>query len=78
MALLAEAGADRDSDLVAAALSLMKIVNEIGTNADKYTVDARGAQGIQIGDRNQQDNVFNGRPMGGRLSDWRQPWPADR
>jgi hypothetical protein len=30
-------------------------------SAGKYTVDVRGAQGVQIGDRNRQNNVFNPR-----------------
>ena len=32
--------------------------------AGKYTVNARGAQGVQVGDHNRQDNVFNA-PAGG-------------
>ena len=62
--LRAEAGADRDRDLVAAAEALMSLVDRPGTRAGKYTVDARGAQGVQIGDRNRQDNVFNAPPGG--------------
>jgi hypothetical protein len=61
---LAEAGADRDRDLLAAAQTLMNLVDEAGARAGKYTVDVRGAQGVQIGDRNSQDNVFNFQPRG--------------
>ena len=64
MAELAEAGADRDPDLVAAAQALMSLVDEAGARAGKYTVDVRGAQGVQIGDHNRQDNVFNAPPGG--------------
>lgn len=59
---LVEAGADRDADLVAAAQALMSLVDAAGSRAGKYTVDARGAQGLQIGDRNTQHNVFNAEP----------------
>lgn len=55
---LAEAGADHDLDLVAAAQTLMNLVDGAGARAGKYTVDVRGAQGVQIGDHNSQDNVF--------------------
>lgn len=58
MAELAQAGADRDRALIAAAKALLDQMNEAGT-ARKYTVDAREAQGVQIGDHNRQDNVFN-------------------
>ena len=58
MAELAQAGADGDVDLIAAAKALLDLAGEAG-GAGKYTVDARGAQGVQIGDRNRQDNVFN-------------------
>ena len=58
VAELAEAGADRDHELIAAAKALLDLIGEAG-GAGKYTVDVRGAQGVQIGDRNRQDNVFN-------------------
>lgn len=64
MAELDEAGADHDADLVAAAEALMHLVDEAGARAGKYTVDVRGAQGVQIGDRNTQHNVFNTPPLG--------------
>jgi hypothetical protein len=59
MAELAEAGADGDRDLIAAAQTLLDLIDEAGGQAGKYTVDVRGAQGMQIGDHNRQDNVFN-------------------
>lgn len=63
---LAEAGADRDVDLVAAAQALINMVDAAGAEAGKYKVDVRGAQGAQIGDHNRQDNVFHTPPPGGR------------
>lgn len=62
MAELDEAGAGHDADLVAAAEVLMRLVDEAGARAGKYTVDVRGAQGVQIGDRNTQHNVFSAPP----------------
>lgn len=64
-AVLGEAGADRDNDLVAAAQALLRLVDTAGARAGKYTVDVRGAQGVQVGDRNRQDNVFHAPPGGG-------------
>ncbi len=58
MAELARAGADGDGDLIAAAKALLDLAGEAGA-AGKYTVNARGALGVQVGDRNRQDNVFN-------------------
>ena len=63
-AVLGEAGADRDTGLVAAAQALLRLVDAAG--AGKYVVDVRGAQGVQVGDRNRQDNVFNVPPGGAR------------
>jgi hypothetical protein len=65
MAELAEAGAEDDGDLIAAAQALLDLVGQTGGRPGKYTVDVRGAQGVQIGDRNRQDNVFNA-PANGR------------
>ena len=64
MAELDQAGADRDPGLVGAAEALMRLVDEAGARAGKYVVDVRGAQGVQIGDRNTQYNEF-GAPPGG-------------
>jgi hypothetical protein len=58
MAELAEAGADRDRDLIAAAKALLDLVGEAG-GGPKYSVDMRGAQGVQVGDHNRQDNAFS-------------------
>lgn len=59
MAELAAAGADGDRDLIAAAQALLDLVGGTEGRTGKYTVDVRGAQGVQIGDSNRQDNVFN-------------------
>ena len=59
MAELAETGADGDRDLIAAAQALLDLVGGAEGRTGKYTVDVRGAQGVQIGDHNRQDNVFN-------------------
>ena len=59
MAELTKAGADGDRDLVAAAQALLDLIGEVDGRTGKYTVDARGAQGVQIGDHDRQDNVFN-------------------
>jgi hypothetical protein len=61
---LDEVGADRDLDLVAAARALMSLIDEAGTRAGKFTVDARGANGVQVGDHGRQDIVFNAAPGG--------------
>jgi hypothetical protein len=61
---LARAGADQDRDLAQAAQVLMNLVDEAGARAGKYKVDVRGAQGVQIGEHNRQDNVFHTPPGG--------------
>jgi len=55
---LAQAGAEGDGELIAAAKALLDLAGEAG-KAGKYAVDVRGVQGVQIGDHNRQDNVFN-------------------
>lgn len=64
VAELAEAGADHDLELVAAAQALMNIVDAAGARAGRYKIDVRGAQGVQIGDHNRQRNVFHNPPGG--------------
>jgi RIP homotypic interaction motif len=61
---LGDAGADRDTGLVAAAQALLSLVDAAGASAGKYAVDVRGAQGVQVGDHNRQDNAFNVPPGG--------------
>ena len=57
---LAEAGTD--CDLVTAAIALLELVDDAGGRAGKYTVNVREPGGVQIGDANRQDNVFNTAP----------------
>jgi hypothetical protein len=63
MAELAESGADGDRELIAAAQALLDLVGK-AAGPGKYAVDARGAQGVQVGDHNRQDNVFKAPPDG--------------
>lgn len=64
MAELAEAGAESDRDLIAAAQALLDLVGGADGRTGKYTVDVQRAQAVQIGDHNRQDNVFNAPPGG--------------
>jgi hypothetical protein len=64
MAELDQAGARNDSGLVSAAEALMHLVGEAEVRAGKFTLDVRGAQGVQVGDRNTQHNVFGASPGG--------------
>lgn len=61
---LGEAGADRDSSLLAAAQALMGLLDNAGSRAGKYNVDARGSQGAQIGGHHNvsRGNIFNAPP----------------
>ncbi len=47
---LRASGAESDVDVVAAARRLMALVDPEGTAVGKYTVDLRGATGVQVGD----------------------------
>ncbi len=64
VAVLEEAGAQHDTDLVAAAQALMSLMDQAGARTGKYTVDTRGAYGVQVGDHNRQDNIFRAPPGG--------------
>jgi hypothetical protein len=59
---LSAAGAGGDADLVAAAQALMGLVDQAGSRSGKYVVAVRGSQGVQVGDRNTQANIFGPRP----------------
>lgn len=59
---LTEAGVDVDEDLVEAAKKLLALADPEGTRAGKYTLDLRGAQGVQVGDHNTQSNQFGQPP----------------
>ena len=59
---LAETGASTDQTVIEAAQRLMALLDPAGTVAGEYNIDVRGAQGVQIGDRNNQFNVFTTQP----------------
>jgi hypothetical protein len=56
---LRQAGADQDRAVLEAAALVMQLADPVGTSTGKYAVNLAGAQGVQIGDHNQQNNVFN-------------------
>src|SRR6266568_2403723 len=56
---LAQAGVADDPELVAAAQHVLSLFDPEGAKAGRYQVDARGAQGVQIGDHGTQSNIFN-------------------
>ncbi len=56
---LTEAGADRDEEVLAAAFTLLSLVDQAGAASGRYRVDARQAKGVQIGDHNTQHNTFS-------------------
>lgn len=59
---LTESGASTDSAVIKAAQRLMALLDDAGTQAGKYNIDLRRAQGVQVGDGSQQLNVFTTRP----------------
>jgi hypothetical protein len=57
--LLAElAETEVDDDLIATAQALMRLIDAEGSQFGKYNVDARGSQGVLIGDGSVQNNTF--------------------
>ena len=60
---LQKAGADQDPGLVSAAQALLGLIDEAGSRAGKYVIDARGSQGMQFGDHNTQHIVFRSPPL---------------
>jgi len=56
---LTASGAGADKVIIEAAQQLMALLDQAGTAQGKYQVDLRGAQGVQVGDGNQQFNTFN-------------------
>lgn len=61
---LTQAGADGDRELIAAAQRFLDLTGKTEASAGKFTVDARGAQAFQIGDKNRQKNILNAPPAG--------------
>jgi hypothetical protein len=55
---LKQAKADQDQAILDAAASVMRLADPAG----KYNVNVTGSQGVQVGDRNEQHNVFNAPP----------------
>jgi hypothetical protein len=56
--------AGSDQEIIAAAQRVLALVDPAGTGVGKYRVDARGAQGMQVGDANTQSNTFTTPPRG--------------
>ncbi|WP_240364136.1 hypothetical protein [Streptomyces sp. S1D4-20] len=56
---LIAAGADRDEEILRAARALLAQLESHGRPVSKYTVDVRGAKGVQTGDHNTQTITFN-------------------
>ena len=56
---LVASGVGADQALIEAARQLMALLDPAGTEQGKYQVDLSGAQGVQVGDGNQQFNTFN-------------------
>ncbi|MFI5749885.1 hypothetical protein ACIBBE_29045 [Streptomyces sp. NPDC051644] len=57
--LLSASGADEDPEILAAARSLLRELGVSGRHDPTHVVDAREAQGVQVGDHNTQTNTFN-------------------
>ena len=55
---LTEAGAANDAELVAAAKTLMELIDQAGTKSGKYNVTIKDSRGVQVGDGNVQVNRF--------------------
>jgi hypothetical protein len=57
-----QARAEQDPRIVLLAQELMRLMNGDDARTGKYTVNLRGAQGIQVGDGNTQTNTFTTGP----------------
>ncbi|MET8204284.1 hypothetical protein [Micromonospora taraxaci] len=58
-AALAEANADRDEEVLAAARAILSAADPGGSGASRYVADLREARGVQLGDHNVQHNSFS-------------------
>ena len=56
---LTASGAASDAELVAAATTLMELIDRAGARSGKYNVTVRSSKGVQIGDGNFQVNRFD-------------------
>jgi len=59
---LIEADAGRDTAVIEAARRVMTAADPAGAQAGKYLVDARGAQGVIVGEHATQTNTFGSPP----------------
>jgi hypothetical protein len=59
---LRQTGVDTDPTVIKVAQELMVLLDEAGSSSGKYSIDLRGAQGIQVGEHNQQLNKFTNYP----------------
>jgi hypothetical protein len=55
---LTASGMDADQAVIEAAQQLMALLDPTGTAQGKYQIDLQGAQGVQVGEGNQQYNTF--------------------
>jgi hypothetical protein len=55
---LTATGASADESVLAAARQLMELLDAAGARAGRYDVDLRGGQGVQVGEGNQQVNIY--------------------
>jgi hypothetical protein len=59
---LKQAGADQDRAVLEAASSVMRLADPAGASAGRYNVNLAGAQGVQVGEGNNQTNYFGPAP----------------
>ena len=59
---LRSTGADQDDEILAAARALLDAAGAGASQTGKYQVDARGAQGVQVGHQGTMTNTFNAPP----------------
>ena len=55
-------GVSADESVLAAARQLMELLDAAGARAGKYDVDLRGGHGVQVGEGNQQVNIYAAAP----------------
>lgn len=72
---LTDSGASTDPAIIQAAQLILTLLDEAGTKAGKYRIDLRHTSGVQIGDSNNQINVFNARHQAGSGSNQRHDVP---
>ena len=59
---LAATGVSADESVLVAARQLMELLDAAGARAGKYDVDLRGGQAVQVGEGNQQVNIYTAGP----------------